>query len=139
MLSLDLAQAVRQQFTNPHRKQMIIELLGSQFKRSYLAEENDSPSILVFLFYFRKNQLNFYLLEYFYILLSHLKNPDCAFLNMFNFKIKFLNLITKHPPLMNEDQRKKLENEAKSWLQIQINEIALRKGCALRSGQKLEF
>jgi hypothetical protein len=37
---------------------------------------------------------------------------------------------------MNEDQRKKLENEAKSWLQIQINEIALRKGCALRSGQK---
>ena len=53
MLSLDLAQAVRQQFTNPHRKQMIIELLGSQFKRSYLADENDSPSILVFLFYFR--------------------------------------------------------------------------------------
>ena len=47
MLSLDLAQAVRSQFNNPHRKQMIIELLGSQFKRSYLAEENDSPSILV--------------------------------------------------------------------------------------------
>ena len=47
MLSLDLAQAVRQQFSNPHRKQMIIELLGSQFKRSYLADENDSPSILV--------------------------------------------------------------------------------------------
>lgn len=51
MLSLDLAQAVRQQFSNPHRKQMIIELLGSQFKRSYLAEENDSPSILVNLIY----------------------------------------------------------------------------------------
>jgi hypothetical protein len=40
---------------------------------------------------------------------------------------------------MNEDQRKKLENEAKSWLQIQINEIALRKGCALRAGQKLDI
>ena len=52
MLSLDLAQAVRQQFTNPHRKQMIIELLGTQFKRSYLAEENDSPGILVCLFFY---------------------------------------------------------------------------------------
>ena len=37
---------------------------------------------------------------------------------------------------MVEEQRKKLENEAKSWLQIQINEIALRKGCALKAGQK---
>ena len=36
---------------------------------------------------------------------------------------------------MSEDQRKKLENEAKSWLQIQITDIALRKGCALKSGQ----
>ena len=47
MLSLDLAQAVRQQFNNPHRKQMIIELLGSQFKRSYLADDTDNPFILV--------------------------------------------------------------------------------------------
>ena len=47
MLSLDLSQAVRQQFNNPHRKQMIIELLGTQFKRSYLADEVDNPHILV--------------------------------------------------------------------------------------------
>jgi len=47
MLSLDLAQAVRKQFTNPHRRQRLIELLGSQFKRSYLAEEQDTPQILV--------------------------------------------------------------------------------------------
>ena len=37
---------------------------------------------------------------------------------------------------MTEEQRKKLENEAKSWLQIQINEIAIKKGCALKSDQK---
>ena len=47
ILSIDLAKAVRQQFNNPHRKQMIIELLGEQFKRSYLAEEVDNPHILV--------------------------------------------------------------------------------------------
>lgn len=47
MLSLDLAQAVRAQFNNPHRKQMIIELLGSQFKRSYLADDDDNPHLLV--------------------------------------------------------------------------------------------
>ncbi len=47
MLSLELAQVVRQQFNNPHRKQMIIEILGSQFKRSYLTDESDNPSILV--------------------------------------------------------------------------------------------
>ena len=33
------------------------------------------------------------------------------------------------------EQRRKLENEAKSWLQIQINEIALRKKCAIKSDQ----
>jgi hypothetical protein len=49
MLSLDLAQAVRKQFSNPHRRQIIIELLGSQFKRSYLSEEPDTPQILVIL------------------------------------------------------------------------------------------
>jgi len=65
---------------------MIIELLGSQFKRSYLAEDTDLPFII-------------------------------------------------QPPHMSEDQRKKLENEAKSWLQIQINEIALKKGCAIKSDQ----
>lgn len=47
MLSIELAKVVREQFHNPHRKQMIIEILGSQFKRSYLADETDNPSILV--------------------------------------------------------------------------------------------
>lgn len=37
---------------------------------------------------------------------------------------------------MNEDQRKKLENEAKSWLQIQINEIALKKSCAIKPDEE---
>ena len=68
---------------------MIIELLGSQFKRSYLAEDTDLPFII-------------------------------------------------QPPHMSEDQRKKLENEAKSWLQIQINEIALKKRCAIKSDQSEE-
>lgn len=36
---------------------------------------------------------------------------------------------------MTMEQRKKLENEAKSWLQIQINEIALKKKVALKSDQ----
>ncbi len=37
---------------------------------------------------------------------------------------------------MTYEQRKKLENEAKSWLQIQINEIALRKGCAIKADER---
>jgi len=86
ILNIELAQAVRKQFNNPHRKQMIIELLGSQFKRSYLTDDLDMPYII-------------------------------------------------QPPHMSEDQRKKLENEAKSWLQIQINEIALKKACAVKSDQ----
>jgi hypothetical protein len=36
---------------------------------------------------------------------------------------------------MTAEQQKKLENEAKSWLQIQINNIALDKKCALRKDQ----
>ena len=68
---------------------MIIELLGSQFKRSYLSEDLDIPYII-------------------------------------------------QPPHMVEDQRRKLENEAKSWLQIQINEIALKKACAVKSDQSDE-
>lgn len=37
---------------------------------------------------------------------------------------------------MPEEQRKKLENEAKSWLQIKINEIALKKKCAIKTNQR---
>jgi len=36
---------------------------------------------------------------------------------------------------MSHEQSKKLENEAKSWLQIQINDIALKKKAALKSDQ----
>lgn len=43
--------------------------------------------------------------------------------------------ILKNPPLMSAEQKKKLENEAKSWLQIQINDIALKKKVALKSDQ----
>ena len=39
---------------------------------------------------------------------------------------------------MNDEQRRKLENEAKSWLQIKINETALDKNCAVRPNQRLE-
>ena len=47
ILSLNLAEAVKHQFNNPQRKQMIIELLGTQFKRSYLTDEVDNPQLLV--------------------------------------------------------------------------------------------
>jgi hypothetical protein len=40
---------------------------------------------------------------------------------------------------MTEEQRKKLENEAKSWLQIKINEIAIKKNCSLNPEHPLEF
>lgn len=90
ILSPLLAEIVKKQFHNEHRKQMIIELVGAQFKRSYLTDEKDNPFLLI-------------------------------------------------PPNLNEDQRKKLENEAKSWLQIQINEIALQKRCALTKNQRLEL
>jgi hypothetical protein len=50
----------------------------------------------------------------------------------------FINKIIcfQYPPSMTEDQRKKLENEAKSWLQIQINEIALKKSCAIKPNEE---
>ncbi|RNA12572.1 hypothetical protein BpHYR1_009056 [Brachionus plicatilis] len=86
MISPELAIAVREQFKVPQRKQMLIELLGPQFKRSYLPDESDDALIL-------------------------------------------------NPPLMAEEQRKKLENEAKSWLQIKMNEIALKKKCAIKTNQ----
>jgi hypothetical protein len=38
--------------------------------------------------------------------------------------------------MMTDEQRRKLENEAKSWLQIKINEISLRKRCAIQTDQK---
>ncbi len=47
ILSPSLAQIAQEQFNNEHRKQMIIELVGTQFKRSYLTEENDNPWLLV--------------------------------------------------------------------------------------------
>jgi hypothetical protein len=90
ILSPILADIVKKQFHNEHRKQMIIELVGAQFKRSYLTDEKDNPFLLI-------------------------------------------------TPTLNEDQRKKLENEAKSWLQIQINDIALQKRCALSKNQRLEI
>jgi hypothetical protein len=39
---------------------------------------------------------------------------------------------------MNDEQRRKLENEAKSWLQIKINETALDKNCAVRPNQRFD-
>ena len=87
MLSLDLAKVVRHQFANKQRKQMIIELLGDQFKRSYLSDEIECTNAL-------------------------------------------------SPPGMPEEYRKKLENEAKSWLQLQMNEIALKKSCAIRADER---
>ncbi len=63
-----------------------MELLGDQFKRSYLSDETEDVLIL-------------------------------------------------NPPSMSEEYRKKLENEAKSWLQLQINEIALRKSCAIKADE----
>ncbi len=39
---------------------------------------------------------------------------------------------------MTEEYKKKLENEAKSWLQLQINEIALMKSCAIKADESEE-
>ena len=37
---------------------------------------------------------------------------------------------------MNDEQKRKLENEAKSWLQIQINDIGLARNCIIRPDQR---
>lgn len=71
-----LADKVREQFTNPERRQMILELLGPQFQQKYFRIEPDLP----------------YLLSLRY---------------------------------MSEERRRKLENEAKSWLQIQTLKTAI--------------
>lgn len=47
ILCPELATAIREQFKVPQRKQILIELLGPHFKRSYLSEESDDPLILV--------------------------------------------------------------------------------------------
>lgn len=47
MLCPEIAKTIREQFKVPQRKQMLIELLGPHFKRSYLPEESDEPLILV--------------------------------------------------------------------------------------------
>ena len=39
------------------------------------------------------------------------------------------------PSNLTEEQRKKLENEAKSWLQIVMSELAVRRKCALKVGE----
>lgn len=49
MICPELTIAIREQFKVPERKQMLIELLGPQFKRSYLPDESDDPLILVIL------------------------------------------------------------------------------------------
>lgn len=61
MLFPELAKAVREQFNIPQRKQMLIELLGSQFKRSYLTDVPDEPHIIVLIFriFFSNFQIKF--------------------------------------------------------------------------------
>ncbi|CAF1438227.1 unnamed protein product [Adineta steineri] len=77
-----LANKVRQQFNNPERRQMLIELLGRLFHIKLLRSEPYDPNSL-------------------------------------------------RPPLITEEHRRKLENEAKSWLQIQTHKSALEIGAAV--------
>lgn len=76
ILEPTLADKVREQFANPERRQMIFELLGSQFQRKYFRMEPDLPYLL-------------------------------------------------RPRYISEEHRRKLENEAKSWLQIQTLKTAI--------------
>ncbi|CAF1669432.1 unnamed protein product, partial [Didymodactylos carnosus] len=75
-LEPSLADNVRQQFHNPERRQILIELLGTLYQWTVFRAEPDQPSLLL-------------------------------------------------PPMMPEEHRRKLENEAKSWLQIQTHRAAL--------------
>jgi hypothetical protein len=49
-----------------------------------------------------------------------------------SFSLSFLTIISSYriqlPPAMAEEHRRKLENEAKSWLQIQTHKAALEIG-----------
>jgi hypothetical protein len=47
-----VANTVKQQFNNENRKQIIIELLGVIFKRSYLADYKDNPKTIVIIIIF---------------------------------------------------------------------------------------
>ncbi|CAF3505876.1 unnamed protein product [Adineta steineri] len=70
-----LFNRIHQQFNNSQRRQILIELLGSQFQQKFFVNEPDNPHILM-------------------------------------------------PPNMLKEDRTKLENEAKSWLQIQTLKAA---------------
>ncbi|UJR31743.1 hypothetical protein I4U23_019221 [Adineta vaga] len=83
-----LANRVRQQFNNPQRRQMLIELLGTQFQGKFFKTEPDNPSIL-------------------------------------------------NSPNMTEEERRKLENEAKSWLQIQTLKVATEIGAAMKENDQM--
>ncbi|CAF2926066.1 unnamed protein product [Rotaria sp. Silwood2] len=83
-----LANTARQQFNNPERRQILIELLGKLFQWKLFRSEPDTPHILL-------------------------------------------------PPVMPEEHRRKLENEAKSWLQIQTHKSALEIGAAVTEDEDI--
>ncbi|UJR14936.1 hypothetical protein I4U23_001918 [Adineta vaga] len=83
-----LANKVRQQFNNPERRQILIELLGKLFHIRLLRSESYHPNSL-------------------------------------------------RPPAMSEEYRRKLENEAKSWLQIQTHKSALEIGAAVTEDEDI--
>ncbi|CAF3891149.1 unnamed protein product, partial [Rotaria sordida] len=83
-----LANKARQQFNNPERRQILIELLGKLFQWKLFRSEPDTPHIIL-------------------------------------------------PPIMAEEHRRKLENEAKSWLQIQTHKSALEIGAAVTEDEDI--
>ncbi|CAF5207107.1 unnamed protein product, partial [Rotaria magnacalcarata] len=87
-LEPSLADKVRQQFSNPERRQILIELLGKLFQWKLFRTEPDTPTIIL-------------------------------------------------PPTMPEEHRRKLENEAKSWLQIQTHKSALEIGAAVTEDEDI--
>ncbi|CAF1615883.1 unnamed protein product, partial [Adineta ricciae] len=82
-----LSNRVRQQFNNPQRRQMLIELLGAQYQKKFFGTELDNTSIL-------------------------------------------------NVPDMTKEQRRILENEAKSWLQIQTLKAASEIGAAKKDSDE---
>ncbi|CAF0990782.1 unnamed protein product [Rotaria sordida] len=83
-----VANRAREQFNNRQRRQILIELLGTQFQWKLFPMEPDIPYILI-------------------------------------------------PPYMLEEDRHKLENEAKSWLQIQVFKAAVEIGATVTEDQDI--
>ncbi|CAM2720415.1 unnamed protein product [Rotaria socialis] len=84
-----LANRASQQLDNQQRRQILIELLGTQFQLKLFSSQPDMPHLLT-------------------------------------------------PPFMSEEHRRKLENEAKSWLQIETFKAAVEIGATVTEDNDID-